>query len=122
MRRGSSTVPVQTLIATVLLSMAALAGIYFELAISFSVAFIFGSVAALLALQFLGLLPGLIVAAVAGAYTWFNWGHPYVLLIMTLEILCVRLTMRRINNLVLSDAAFWLVIGGPRWICRWTRR
>ena len=113
MRRGSSTVPVQTLIATVLLSMAALAGIYFELAISFSVAFIFGSVAALLALQFLGLLPGLIVAAVAGAYTWFNWGHPYVLLIMTLEILCVRLTMRRINNLVLSDAAFWLVIGGP---------
>ena len=63
MTRGSSSVPVQTLIATVLLSLAALAGNYFELAISFSVAFIFGSVAALLALQLLGLLPGLIVAA-----------------------------------------------------------
>ncbi|MBM2292118.1 PAS domain S-box protein [Sulfitobacter pseudonitzschiae] len=113
MKSSRSTAPLGTLFATLLLCAAALAGNYFELSISFSVSFIFGSVAALLALQFLGLLPGLTVAVVAGIYTWFHWGHPYALLVMCLEILCVSLTLRRVNNLVLADAAFWLIVGGP---------
>ncbi|MFX4298888.1 PAS domain S-box protein [Pseudosulfitobacter pseudonitzschiae] len=113
MRLSKSTAPVRTVFATALLSVAAVIGNYFGLQISFSVSFIFGSVAALLALQFLGLLPGMIVVAVGGAYTWFNWGHPYAMILMICEILCVGLIMRRFNNLAVSDAAFWLVLGVP---------
>ncbi|MCR8826983.1 PAS domain S-box protein [Pseudosulfitobacter koreensis] len=103
----------QTVAATVVLMIAAIVGNYTDLQISFSVAFIFGSVATLLALRFLGLVPALAVAFAGGAFTWLNWGHPYVLAVMLCEVIFVSLATRRLRNMALSDAAFWVLVGGP---------
>ncbi len=103
----------RTVAATVLLMVAAIFGNYVDVNISFSVAFIFGSVATLLALRFLGLVPALIVAIASGASTWLSWGHPYAMVVTICEVVFVHFAMRRVNNLALSDAAYWLVIGGP---------
>ena len=51
-------------------------GNYFNLPLFFGVDVLFGSIAVLLALVWLGTWSGLLVALVGGAYAWFLWDHP----------------------------------------------
>jgi PAS domain S-box-containing protein len=98
---------------TPLLAAAGFAANYFNLPLFFSVSFIFGSVAALIALLTLGLIPALFVSVVASSYTWILWGHPYAMLIFFAEILFVGLLRKRIPIIAYSDLLFWILIGAP---------
>src|SRR5450759_1993042 len=75
---------------------AGLAGNYFKFPIFLNVDFLFGSIFAMLALQFFGLGRGIIAAAIIASYTYILWNHPYAIIIMTAEVAVVGwLTGRR---------------------------
>ncbi|KAI5915236.1 PAS domain S-box protein [Thauera sp. 2A1] len=104
----------QKALATLALALLAVAGNVLSVPLFFSVVFIFGSVAAMLAVALLGTLPAVLVAAAGGLYTLFLWGHPYALIVFTVEALVVGLLYRRgLCTLVLADLAYWLVLGVP---------
>ncbi|WP_345793664.1 PAS domain S-box protein [Thauera sp. JM12B12] len=104
----------QKALATLALALLAVAGNVLSVPLFFSVVFIFGSVAAMLAAALLGTLPAVLVAAAAGLYTVVLWGHPYALIIFTVEALVVGLLHRRgVRTLVLADLGYWLVLGVP---------
>lgn len=103
-----------TLIGLISLSLLGIAGNYLHLPLFFGVDFIFGSIAALIALRLYGISAGLMVALIAGAYTYVIWGHPYAMIIFTLEVLIVgALLQRRVSSLVLADILYWVFIGMP---------
>jgi len=110
---GSGPRFVRLALLTLALSALAVLGNYFHLPLFFSISFIFGSVFALLALAFLGPLPAVAVMAAGGAYTLVLWGHPYALMIFVAEIVFVAVARRKIQNLVLADTLYWLLIGSP---------
>ena len=92
---------------------AGLAGNYFRFSI-LNAAFIFGSIFAMLALQFFGLARGIVAAAIISSYTYFAWNHPYAVMTMTAEVAVVGwLIGRRKMNLVMADTVYWLFIGIP---------
>ncbi len=97
----------------------AFAGNLFGVPLFFGVAFVFGSLAALLAALWMGVLPGMAVAAIGGLYTLWLWGHPYGLLIFVAEAGAVGLILRRLSlhgeppPLALADGLFWLFLGIP---------
>jgi PAS domain S-box-containing protein len=92
---------------------AGLAGNYFKFSI-LNADFIFGSIFAMLALQFFGFGRGVLAAAVIAGYTYLAWNHPYALITMTAETATVGwLIGRRKINLALADALYWLLIGIP---------
>lgn len=95
------------------LALLAVLGNHFHLPLFFGVDFIFGSIFALIALSLLGLASGLFVGAIGGAYTLLLWGHPYALIVLVLEVVAVHLLQRRLNQLALADALYWLVVGVP---------
>lgn len=97
----------------VVLCALALAGNYANLPLFFSVSIIFGSIFSLTALGLLGLWPGVIAAAIGGAYTFFIWGHPYAAIIFTAEAFCVGLLIRRGLHMPLADLIYWVVVGAP---------
>jgi len=101
------------LILFVILTAFAVLGNYANVPLFFSVSFIFGSVAALIAVRLLGVFPGTLVAAIGGAYTWFLWGHPYAMIIFTFEAFVVGLLLQRIEKVALADTLYWLFIGSP---------
>ncbi len=87
---------------------------YFNFEIFLNINFLFGSIFAMLALQFFGLGRGVLAAAFIASYTFFLWNHPYGIIIQTAEVAVVGvLTSRRKNSMVLADVLFWLVIGMP---------
>ena len=93
---------------------AGLAGNYFKFPIFFDVDFLFGSIFAMLALQFFGLRRGVLAAALIASYTFILWNHPYAIIIMTAEVAVVGLLMsRRKFGLIQADALYWLIIGMP---------
>ncbi len=93
---------------------AGLAGNYFKYPIFLNIDFLFGSIFAMLALQFFRLGRGIIAAAVIAGYTYILWNHPYAIIILTAEVAFVGLLMnRRKMGMVLADALYWLVIGMP---------
>jgi PAS domain S-box-containing protein len=93
---------------------AGLAGNYFRFPIFLNIDFLFGSIFAMLALQFFGLSRGILAAAAIAGYTYLIWNHPYALIIMTAEVAVVSWLMtRRKIGMVLADALFWLAIGMP---------
>jgi len=96
------------------LIVAGLAGNYFKYPIFLNIDFLFGSVFAMLALQFFGLGRGIIAAALIAGYTYFLWNHPYAIIIMTAEVAFVGwLTRLGKVRLVLADVFYWLFIGMP---------
>ena len=110
----SALSPRGKILAALALALFAVAGNYFGLPLFFGVDFIFGSVAVMLAVALLGTLPAVLVAIAGGLYTVVLWGHPYALLIFTLEALVVSVLHRRgLRNLVLADLVYWLVVGVP---------
>ena len=102
------------------LALAALAGNWLSLPASFGVDFLFGSIAVLLALAWLGTRAGLVVALVGGIYTWVLWDHPYALLTFLAEAAAVGWHRDRARRrgltpppLAVSVALFWLLLGIP---------
>jgi diguanylate cyclase (GGDEF)-like protein/PAS domain S-box-containing protein len=96
------------------LTLAGLAGNYFYFPIFFNIDFLFGSIFAMLALQFFGLGWGTLAAALIASYTWVLWNEPYALVIMTVEVAVVGALMQRYKiGLVLADTIYWLIIGLP---------
>jgi PAS domain S-box-containing protein len=96
------------------LIIAGLAGNYFNFEIFFSVNFLFGSIFALLALQFLGLGRGIVAAALISSYTYFHSNEPFAIIIMTAEVAFVGCLMaRRKAGMVLADTLYWLIVGIP---------
>lgn len=105
---------------TVLLALLAVAGNHFNLSLFFGLQIIFGSVAVLLAIVWLGTRAGLIVAAASGAYTYLLWDHPYALLIYLAEAAFVgwhrdraRRRGREAPDLGVSVTLYWALIGIP---------
>ena len=93
---------------------AGLAGNYFNYPILLNIDFLFGSIFAMLALQFFGLGRGIVAAAAIAGYTYVLWNHPYAIIIMTAEVAVVGFLMgRRKMGMVLADTVFWLFIGIP---------
>ncbi len=85
-----------------------------QLPLFYGVEFLFGSVMLLTVLHYYGWLPALLSAAVASTYTLLLWGHGYLFIVLTLEVLVVGLLYRRhSHNLMLLDTVFWLLVGIP---------
>jgi diguanylate cyclase (GGDEF)-like protein len=96
------------------LVVAGLAGNYFNFPIFLNIAFLFGSIFAMLALQIFGLGRGVLAAALISSYTYILWNHPYAIVTMTVEMAIVGLlTKRKKIGLVIADTIYWLVIGMP---------
>jgi len=97
-----------------ILIVAGLAGNYFRYQAFFNIDFLFGSIFAMLALQFFGLGRGVLAAALISSCTYFIWNHPYAIIIQTAEVAVVGWLMyRRKTGMVLADTLFWLLIGMP---------
>lgn len=101
-------------VGTGVLAVLAVAGNYLSLPLFFGVDFIFGSIAVMLAVLLFGTVSAVIVAIVGGLYTLVLWGHPYALIIFSVEALVVGLLYRRgWRQLLLADLLYWLVVGMP---------
>ncbi len=116
----SARKPGRRALYALLLALAALAGNHAHLSLFFGVDLLFGSIAVLLALSWLGTGPGLFVAIVGGAYTWVLWDHPYALVIFTAEAAAIALSRQRVRRhplarlpLATLDALYWVLIGVP---------
>ncbi len=111
------TVPELVLRCLPIILLAALGflGNYLNIELFFAVSFLFGSIAVWLVVYFYGTTWGTIVAAIAASYTYPLWGHPYAIVIFTLEAFFVSLLLQghKRRNLVLLDAIYWLVLGMP---------
>ena len=93
---------------------AGLAGNHFNYPIFLNIDFLFGSIFAMLALQFFGLRQGILAAAMIASYTYILWNHPYAIIIMTAEVAVVGWLMgRRKIGLVMADTLYWLLLGMP---------
>ncbi|NTU48020.1 MAG: hypothetical protein HGA84_03315, partial [Syntrophobacteraceae bacterium] len=96
------------------LTLLAILGNFLHVNLFFGADFIFGSVAVFLVIHYFGTASGSICAALAGAYTYWLWGHPYNILIYTLEAAFVGLLLKPgRKNILLFDGIFWLFLGMP---------
>ncbi|MFB8790414.1 MAG: ATP-binding protein [Potamolinea sp.] len=104
----------KTSLALAVLIIAGYAGNYFNFSLFFGVDFLFGSIAVLLVVSLYGIRWGTIAAMIAGAHTYFLWGHFYAAIILTLEAFLVGCRLRRKGqNLLLLDGFYWVFIGMP---------
>lgn len=93
---------------------AGLAGNYFNYPLFLNIDFLFGSIFAMLALQFFGLGRGVLAAALIASYTFVLWHHPYAIVIMTAEVAVVGWLMaQRKMGMLWADALYWVVLGIP---------
>lgn len=91
-----------------------LLGNYLGYPIFLNIDFLFGSIFAMLVLQFFGTGRGVLAAAVIAGYTYILWNHPYAIITMTAEVAVVGWLMgRRRMGLVLADTLYWLLVGMP---------
>ena len=96
-----------------------LTGNAFHIPLFFGVDFLSGSIFVFLALALFGTRAGVGVAALAGACTYFLWGHPYAWLNMLIQTLLVGAGIRCKRNAVSSSniptwvVLYWLVLGLP---------
>lgn len=97
-----------------LLIAAGLIGNYLHFPVFLDIDFLFGSVFAMLALQFFGLGRGVVAAALIASYTYILWNQPYAIVILTAEVAAVGgLMKQRKMGMVLADTLYWLVLGLP---------
>ncbi|HEY9642423.1 MAG TPA: GAF domain-containing protein [Coleofasciculaceae cyanobacterium] len=103
------------LLGLLLLVVAGFLGNYFRWTLFFDIDFLFGSIAVWLVVCLYGVRWGTLAACIAGSCTYIIWHHPYTTLTFTLEALFVGWLFhrRQQQNIVLLDAAFWLLIGMP---------
>jgi PAS domain S-box-containing protein len=104
----------KTFIAAGVLTALGYLGNVTSLPVAFSVSFLFGSIFVIIAVSFFGPLLGGLSALIASSYTFILWNHPYAIIIFVCEALWMGLFLKRkYTNIVLIDAAYWLVIGLP---------
>jgi len=101
------------LLLTLLFCLLGVVGNHLRIPLFFGVDFIFGSVAALCALAYLGPVSALLVAFSAGAYTYYLWGHPYAAIVFVAEVVFVYLVRKKTKHIALADALFWILVGIP---------
>ncbi|MCW6036205.1 GHKL domain-containing protein [Spirulina subsalsa FACHB-351] len=79
-----------------------------------SIDFLFGSVAVWLIIWLFGLPIGGVVGFLVSLKTWVAWGHPYAVIIFTLETVIVGyFWQRNKQNLLTLTGLYWLLIGMP---------
>ncbi|MBL1209919.1 response regulator [Geminocystis sp. GBBB08] len=89
-------------------------GNYFKLPLFFGVDFIFGAIFVWIVSYFYGSLWGGITGFISSICTFFLWGHPYAIIVYTLEAILVNyFWQRKSQNLVLINIVYWLFIGIP---------
>lgn len=80
----------------------------------FGVNIIFGGILPMLIVLAYGSWYGAAAALIASSYTYFLWGHPYAMVIFTLEAVAVGFVASRSRRWALgSDLVFWLFVGMP---------
>jgi hypothetical protein len=100
--------------ATLGLALFAMAANSLNVPFSYGVDFVFGSIAVMFAIVFLGTVPAVLVGLAGGLVTIVFWGHPYALIIFTAEAFVVSQLYRRgFCNLIMADLVYWLLIGVP---------
>ena len=98
----------------VLLIAAGFAGNLLCYPVLFAAKFIFGSIAVWIVLDLFGIAWATVAAVLASSCTYYLWGHPYSIIIMTLEPLLVGLCIgTRTRNFLFLDGLFWLTVGLP---------
>lgn len=98
----------------IILIAAGAAGNHFHYQIFLNIDFLFGSIFALLAMQFLGFTRGVAASVIIASYTFVLWNHPYAIIIMTAEVVVVGIMMQRYKlGMVMADTCYWLIIGMP---------
>lgn len=88
----------------------------------FGIEVLFGSVPAILALLLWRSWWAVGIGVLASLQTWPLWGHPWAIVIFTLEMLWLWVGLRRFNGppsqdangrVVLFSLAYWLLLGSP---------
>ncbi len=93
---------------------AGIGGNMLQLSVLFNVYFVFGSVAVMLAIAWLGTWPAIAVGMVAGLYTYVFWENPVTVGVFALEAVVVSwLYHRKVKNLIIASLIFWTVIAAP---------
>ncbi|UDM05815.1 response regulator [Halomonas sp. NyZ770] len=96
------------------LLMAGIIGNMLQLSVLFNVYFVFGSVAVMLAIAWLGAWPAILIGTLAGAYTYVFWENPVTVVIFILEAVVVSLLYRYVvKNLIIASLIFWTVVAAP---------
>lgn len=110
----SNLISIRMITLTFLFAIFAYLGNYLNLPFFFGIDFIFGSIAVMLSIAYLGFIPGIIAALAGGLYTLLLWGHPYAMIGFICEAIFVGLFYKKFsNNLVLTDFIYWVFIGLP---------
>jgi signal transduction histidine kinase/DNA-binding NarL/FixJ family response regulator len=104
-----------SLLGLALLIIAGFAGNYFNVTLLFGVNFLFGSIAVLIIAYLYKTHWTILAALITSSYTFFLWGHPYAVIIFTLEAFFVAWLLPRQKhlNIVLLDSIYWIAIGMP---------
>ena len=104
----------KTFIAVGVLTALGYLGNVASMPVAFSVSFLFGSIFVIIAVSLFGPLFGGLSALIASSYTYILWNHPYAIVIFVCEALWVSFFLKRKQtNIVLIDAAYWLLLGLP---------
>jgi two-component sensor histidine kinase len=113
LNKGVSSEQLKQMLLLLALIAAGLVGNHFQFTIV-NAKFVFGSIFAMLALQYFGLGLGILAAVIISGYTYFLWNHPYAIITMTTEVAVVGYLMARHKmEMVLADAIYWIIIGIP---------
>ncbi len=117
-RGGLRAIKARDLVVIALLILGSVAGNYFKITVAYNVDFIFGSIFTMLLLIFYPPWYGIVSAAMAGAYTYQLWNHPYALIIIVCEAIFVAVISSKSKlGLVFVDLIYWIFIGMPlAWI------
>ena len=107
--------PLRYLLLLFALAALSLLGNWLNVPLFFGVDLIFGSVAVILAVAWLGVWGATLVALVGATYTWILWGQPFSMIAFVLEGLIVACLYHRLKlrNMVLADLFFWGLVGIP---------
>ena len=105
--------PREPLLLTILLFLGVVSN-YLSFPLFFGVDFLFGSIFSLIVLSIYGLAWGALASIIISGYTYFLWGHPYAVIIFSLEIIFVGICLIKPRFSMLQCVAlFWIVLGAP---------
>ncbi|TVP44414.1 MAG: response regulator [Halomonas sp.] len=92
----------------------AVAGNMLQFSVLFNVYFVFGSVAVMLAIAWLGIPAAILVGTFSGVYSYFIWENPVTIFVFILEAVVVGwLYHYKIKNLIIACLIFWAVVAAP---------
>jgi signal transduction histidine kinase len=103
----------------IVLSVLGYLGNVYSLPMGFGVSFLFGSIFSMLAIWYLGAMPGILTALLIATHTYQLWNHPYAIVIFTAEAAWVYYWLRfgfrekSVQNIVLIDTFYWVFAGAP---------